>query len=95
MEEIFDCPNFMEKWFPFLKAEDTPIFSPRVEAILAKVKDIRELWPGEKILIVSEFVLLLDIIKEGIQRRSKTDAEFKFPLTEYNGTVNLENRARA
>jgi hypothetical protein len=33
----------MEKWFPFLEAEDTPIFSPRVEAILAKVKSIREL----------------------------------------------------
>ncbi|KAL5626274.1 hypothetical protein FOBRF1_000617 [Fusarium oxysporum] len=77
------------------RSRNPPTPSAGSQAILAKVKDVRELWPGEKILIVSEFVLLLDIIKEGIQRRSKTDAKFKFPLTEYNGTVNLENRARA
>ncbi|KAH7267008.1 P-loop containing nucleoside triphosphate hydrolase protein [Fusarium redolens] len=83
----------MEKWFPFLEAEDTPIFSPRVEAILAKVKSIRELWPDENIVIVSEFVLFLDIIKQGMKQCSKTDDKFKIPLAEYNGTVDLENRS--
>ncbi|KAF5703387.1 global transactivator [Fusarium globosum] len=84
----------MEKWFPFLKEEETQIFSPRVEAVLAKIKDIRKPWPGEKVVVVSEFVLFLDIIKEAIERRSKTDPNLGIRLAEYNGTVNLEERSR-
>ncbi|KAF4949285.1 hypothetical protein FGADI_9012 [Fusarium gaditjirri] len=64
-----------------------------LERILC-IREIRELWPGEKIIIVSEFVLFLDIIKEGIQRRGKTDAKFRFLLAEYNGSVNLETRSQ-
>ncbi|KAF5723153.1 global transactivator [Fusarium mundagurra] len=94
MEEIFSRPNFKEKWFPFLKEEETQIFSPRVKAILEKIKNIRELWPGEKIVVVSEFVLFLDIIKEGIERRSKTGPNLRIRLAEYNGTMNLEERSR-
>ncbi|VZH88017.1 unnamed protein product [Fusarium fujikuroi] len=85
--------EFKNKWFPFLKAEGTQIFSPRVEGILTKVRDIRKLWPGEKIVVVSEFVLFLDIIKEAIERRSKTDPGFGIRLAEYNGTINLEERS--
>ncbi|KAF5529344.1 global transactivator [Fusarium phyllophilum] len=92
-EEIFGRPNFKEKRFFFLKEEATQIFSPRVEAILAKIESIRELWPGEKIIVVSEFVLFLDIIKEAIKRRSKTVPKFQIRLAEYNGTVNLEERS--
>ncbi|SCV26253.1 uncharacterized protein FFB14_00973 [Fusarium fujikuroi] len=84
----------MEKWFPFLKEEETQIFSPRVEAVLAKIKDIRKPWPGEKVVVVSEFVLFLDIIKEAIERRSKTNPNLGIRLAEYNGTVNLEERSR-
>ncbi|CVK93078.1 hypothetical protein FPRO06_02794 [Fusarium proliferatum] len=84
----------MEKWFPFLKEEETQIFSPRVEGILTKIRDIRKLWPGEKIVVVSEFVLFLDIIKEAIERRSKTDPNLGIRLAEYNGTINLEERSR-
>ncbi|KAF5620395.1 global transactivator [Fusarium tjaetaba] len=94
MDGIFDRPNFKEKWFPFLKEEETQIFSPRVEAILQKITTIRELWPGEKIVVVSQFVLFLDIIKEGIERLSKTDPRFKIHLAEYNGAINLEERSR-
>ncbi|CVK89409.1 uncharacterized protein FMAN_04332 [Fusarium mangiferae] len=84
----------MEKWSPFIKEEETQILSPRVEAVLAKIKDIRKLWPGEKIVVVSEFVLFLDIIKEAIERRSKTDPNLGIRLAEYNGPVNLEERSR-
>ncbi|KAG5770072.1 hypothetical protein H9Q72_002897 [Fusarium xylarioides] len=87
-------PKFKEKWFPFLKEKETQIVSPRVKAILAKIESIRELWPGEKIIVVSEFVLFLDIIKEAIERRSKTDPKFRIRLAEYNGTVHLEERCR-
>ncbi|QGI61974.1 hypothetical protein CEK26_005938 [Fusarium fujikuroi] len=86
--------EFKNKWFPFLKAEETQIFSPRVEAVLARIKDIRKPWPGEKVVVVSEFVLFLDIIKEAIERRSKTDPNLGIRLAEYNGTVNLEERSR-
>lgn len=77
-----------------MKEEEIQIFSPRVGAKLEKIKNIRELWPGETIVVVSEFVLFLDIINERIERRSKKDPNLRFRLAEYNDTINLEERSR-
>lgn len=86
-------PKFTRAWLKQLSQfGNEAVFSSRVTAILKKVLEIRQLFPGEKIIITSLSVMCLDIIKEAIIRR-KTEPLLDFSVLEYNGTTSMKERS--
>ncbi|TXC09227.1 hypothetical protein FocTR4_00005405 [Fusarium oxysporum f. sp. cubense] len=61
--------------------------SPRVSIRYSRRLNSRRHYHGKKTIVVSEFVLFLDIIIEGIRRQAKTEDVFNFALTEDNVTL--------
>ncbi|KPM36937.1 hypothetical protein AK830_g9629 [Neonectria ditissima] len=81
-------PKFTERWLSKLSnATYSEIFSPRVRAIIDQIGHICTVYPDEKIIVVSTFVMFLDILKEAIRREAQTNALFTFDVCEYNGSI--------
>ncbi|KAM5370284.1 hypothetical protein ACJZ2D_008580 [Fusarium nematophilum] len=81
-------PEFTQRWLKRLStATDEEIFSPRVKAIVEQVRQMRRGNPNLKTLVVSRFVMFLDILKEAMIRLGRAEKAFRFDIAEYNGTV--------
>ncbi|CAG9938436.1 unnamed protein product [Clonostachys rosea f. rosea IK726] len=72
---------------------DIEIFTPRVQAVLNTVKRIADKFPGEGMAIASSSLLFLDVIQEALERLAREDEVLQFKLFEYNGTVDIDQRA--
>jgi hypothetical protein len=69
------------------------LLSPRAKAITTQIREIRETFPQDKIIIASRFILFLDLLRETLRHLARQDQLFNFEVAEYNGTVNsLETR---
>ena len=68
-------------------ASDEEIFSPRAEAIVQKVQDIRTGSSTDKIIIVSTMLRFLDVISAGLHRRMDQGSIPASGIAEYNGKI--------
>ncbi|OIW30980.1 hypothetical protein CONLIGDRAFT_679729 [Coniochaeta ligniaria NRRL 30616] len=57
--------------------------APRVKAALTKLRAIRHLYPDEKVIVASTFLMWLDVLREAIRR----EEGFSFGVAGYNGTI--------
>jgi hypothetical protein len=84
-------PNYTKRWLEFLQSqENDKIFSPRVNAIISTISEIRAMYPGEKIIVASSSVMFLDIVKEGMKRREDMLPGLK--ICAYNGSMGETER---
>ncbi|KAI9170675.1 CHD3-type chromatin-remodeling factor CHR7 [Paramyrothecium foliicola] len=82
-------PKYAAKWLKALEqATDEDVLSPRIFSVLEKVIQARREFEGEKILIMSSFVMILDTDKEALTRRRETDSHLEsIGISEFNGTI--------
>ncbi|CAG9970735.1 unnamed protein product [Clonostachys byssicola] len=72
---------------------DIEIFTPRVQAVVPTVKRIADEFLGEGMVIASSPLLFLDVIQEASDRLTREDEVLQFKLSEFNGTVDIDQRA--
>ncbi|KAI9166636.1 DNA repair protein rad8 [Paramyrothecium foliicola] len=84
--------SFTAAWLEKLRSvDDAKIFSVRTQGTMDTIRRIREGFPNEKIIVVSQFVLLLDIVKEALRRMRSQEVPgqttFACDVAEFNGTI--------
>ncbi|KAH8889402.1 P-loop containing nucleoside triphosphate hydrolase protein [Thozetella sp. PMI_491] len=82
-------PKYAREWLEKLaNATDAAVLSPRVVAIISTARKITAEHPEDKIVIVSQSHMFLDVILEGLRRQLKPMPR----VAEYNGTVPKDKR---
>jgi hypothetical protein len=80
--------KFACEWLEHIRKLPTErLHSPKILAILNCVSNIRREFQGDKIVIVSRYVMFLDLIKVVLQRQMP-----EVRVAEYNGTFSYQDR---
>ncbi|RSL96424.1 hypothetical protein CDV31_013492 [Fusarium ambrosium] len=84
------CDKWTEDWIKELnRLDDFTRDSPRVKAIVEEVGTTLNNFPEDKIIVASNSVMFLDIIKQAILRQQSTASRntYNVGILEYNSTV--------
>lgn len=82
------------KWQNYLaKQDESTIMSPRVAAVIKQVREIRQEYPHDKIIVSSRLVLFLDMMQEALSRDNESDTSAGYDVAMFNGTVEPDDQA--
>lgn len=82
----------LKEWYDKVKGfHDNLLFSPRVDQTVTQIQIIWEKWPGEKILVWSRSLRMLDLVDEGLWRRT----EHRVRSIRFDGTQSDSQRRHA
>lgn len=86
--------TFTKMWKAKLRAATTAsILSPRVNALIDVMIDIREKYPTQKIMVVSDSLMFLDVIEEAVGRVQKEENKLHLDTARFDGSLDDEVRA--